>query len=559
MTEPNTVEDPDRIAAAADRIIADPAFRRSPVMARLLRFLVAKTIERQPVKSYAIAFDGLGKQPSDQADADTYARVAVGRLRKALAAYHAAHPEADAIIIDIGSYEVQLIASSGAAASGVDGKTQPARSILPRIVSIWRRRIAAATIFAAIALLAWYVMAGQLREQEPPKASIWQTGKYPSLLVETVLLGPDTGDERIQLSRQQERLIAALSAYSGYTLLAADARQADFVLRLAILSGNEGSALSASLIDTLTGNLIWAKQFPLKSVGDEIAIASAIAVAVAVPSGALNGYLRRKGYDPQTPVGCWLQFTQVVQTLNSGTDEALRRCSHDWYAAAPNRRMAAFLYSWTLTDRGASARSDAERRAALSKAMSVVHRSIAVEPGFALLYLADMRTHAFNGDREQVRRSARQAIKAAKQNRMIIGLAASTLAMWNDPEGEAILNDLADSGGEASPWEQVGLFVAAMMRDDPIAAHNPALEIEEFEDSQPLLLLAHAAYCARVGKRAEAQATLARLRSNQGAAGGVDQVARRLPVAPEVAQRLREWIHSDRRDPARANAPPDVS
>lgn len=559
MTEPTTIEHPGRIAAAADRIIADPAFRRSPVMARLLRFLVAKTLERQPVKSYAIAFDGLGKQPSDQADADTYARVAVGRLRKALAAYHAAHPEADAIVIDIGTYEVHLIASPAAAASGVVGSTQPTLSILPRIASISRRPIVTATIFAAIVLLAWFVMAGQLREQEPSKASIWQTGKYPSLLVETALHGPDFSDEKIQLSRQQERLIAALSGYSGYTLLAAGARQADFVLRLAILSGIEGSALSASLIDTLTGNLIWVRQFPLTSADDEEAIARAIAVAIAVPNGALNGHLRRKGYDPQTPIGCWLQFTQVVQTLNSGTDEALRRCARDWYAAAPNRRLAAFLYSWTLSDSGNSARSDAERRATLGKAVTVAHRSIADDPGFALLYIADMRAHAFNGDREQVRRSARQAIKAAKQNRMITGLAASTLAMWNDPEGEVILKDLAASGGEASPWEHVGLFVAAMMRDDPKAAHYPALEIEEFEDSQPLLLLVHAAYCARVGKRAEAQTTLARLRSNQRSGGGVDQVVRRLPVAPEVARRLREWIHGDSLDPARANAPPDMS
>ena len=76
------------IEAEAERVLDDPVFRRSPVMSRLLAYLVAKSIEGKSVKAFELAADGLGRTDLSP-DTDTYARVAVARLRKVLSEYYA--------------------------------------------------------------------------------------------------------------------------------------------------------------------------------------------------------------------------------------------------------------------------------------------------------------------------------------------------------------------------------------------------------------------------------------------------------------------------------------
>src|SRR3546814_7509528 len=75
-----------RIEQELAAIEASPAFSRSPVMRRLLRFIVAESeAGRGPlVKYYTVAVDGLGRGADVDAQKDSYPRVQLGRLRKAL-------------------------------------------------------------------------------------------------------------------------------------------------------------------------------------------------------------------------------------------------------------------------------------------------------------------------------------------------------------------------------------------------------------------------------------------------------------------------------------------
>lgn len=69
----------------AQRLVQMEPFATSPVLARLLQFLAQRsTSSRKPISQWEVAFDGLDQQPSDDHTDDSYPRVQVSRLRKAL-------------------------------------------------------------------------------------------------------------------------------------------------------------------------------------------------------------------------------------------------------------------------------------------------------------------------------------------------------------------------------------------------------------------------------------------------------------------------------------------
>src|SRR3546814_14866934 len=79
--------DSDRIVAEElERLLASPLFVRSPVLSRLLQFLVDHRLRggRSAPKDSAIATEALGRSADFDPAIDNYPRVMVGRLRAQL-------------------------------------------------------------------------------------------------------------------------------------------------------------------------------------------------------------------------------------------------------------------------------------------------------------------------------------------------------------------------------------------------------------------------------------------------------------------------------------------
>lgn len=537
-------EEMDRVTRLAEQVLDDPAFQRSPVLARLLRYLIAKTAAHEATKSYAIAFEGLGKQGRHQADADTYARVAVARLRKALAAYYATHKDVEQIHVDSGTYQVRLRRDGATAGEIHPRRTDAGGHAWPGRLSPLRSR--GWLVVAVIALI--LVAAGALLIERKARhdAAMWRDTAFPSL---GVVSEDGTGGAAIppaQLTAQKQELIASLEQHQGFVVVDRGAADTDFVIQLSLSSRGGLVSQTVTLTERATGIVIWAKTYPESGTNWLGSVTSSAVAAIAPPNGSLMGHLRRKGYDVASPIGCWLRFTEGVQTFNTNGDAKLRDCAEDWYENAPERRHAAFLYAWTLIDAAAMSRNASDKTATLQRAFSVLHRAIALNPDFALFHLAAMRGHAIEGNRALVLQSGADAVRTSEHNRLVVGMAASILTFWNDPSGERILLELDRGGGVAYPWEHVGLFTAAMMRDDTLAAGQQVMMIEKFADGQPLLLIIKAAYASRVGKPQDVAAAFNRLHASPLIRlVGTDALVRRLPIAPEVGQRLREWLPKD--------------
>src|SRR3546814_3112047 len=87
---PTPEEQRKRVERELAEIERSAAFVRSPVMRRLLRFIVRESeAGRGPlIKSYTVAVDGFGRSEAFDAQQDSSSRVQIGRLRKSLESYY---------------------------------------------------------------------------------------------------------------------------------------------------------------------------------------------------------------------------------------------------------------------------------------------------------------------------------------------------------------------------------------------------------------------------------------------------------------------------------------
>jgi hypothetical protein len=100
------------LRAEADAVLSEPVFRRSPVLSKLLRYLVEETADgrAEKLKSFIVATEALGRPESFDSASDSSARVQMVRLRKTLESHYAQFgPVADlCIYLQPGSYVVRL-------------------------------------------------------------------------------------------------------------------------------------------------------------------------------------------------------------------------------------------------------------------------------------------------------------------------------------------------------------------------------------------------------------------------------------------------------------------
>lgn len=170
-----------------EAVLAGDEFNHSPVLTKLLRYLVDETLSDRAdlLKSYSVAVDGLGRSPDFDATTDSYPRVQLGRLRKALHGYYSRHGPAEelCLYLVLGSHRVRLgqmaaaypdlyrpLSASAAPAEAPLVPSDTAAADVSRggrILSLWMGLILALLTATLLA----FVVGQRTGRQPPPPAS----------------------------------------------------------------------------------------------------------------------------------------------------------------------------------------------------------------------------------------------------------------------------------------------------------------------------------------------------------------------------------------------------
>ena len=268
----------DVMQRECDRLSASEGFSRAPVMRRLLQYLVAETLAGRgaSLKAYTVAVEGLARAPDFDAQADSYPRVQVGRLRRLIDSFYDRFPPQPGqmrLTIPNGAYEVVLIpnvpavpslARDGDEIDGMPGELATPgtdmSSALPLLDAVTgdatrslRRRVSgklllglalAIGLFAAFILGIWFS-----HQKSQPLDAVLSSPPLIAIAATTAAKASPDG-----MANNIDRvLVDALGRFWLAEVGAADARNPDFRLQPE-LGGRAGNRLYLTLWDSRTEN-----------------------------------------------------------------------------------------------------------------------------------------------------------------------------------------------------------------------------------------------------------------------------------------------------------------
>ncbi|MEP6867785.1 MAG: hypothetical protein ABJA20_04655 [Novosphingobium sp.] len=526
-------------------VLLNSALVRSPVMARLLRYLVETSIsgDGKTLKSYSVAVDGLGRSPDFDPQTDAYARVQVARLRKLLDAFYAkVEPKPTyRLLIDSGSYEVRLAACHVARAARPFVRSSRF-TLTGNHVAKWQlvAGIVASLIIAAGLVLFW-------RAESNAATAQWQINDFP--FVDVTVSDETDGQSQTGLARRlRESILMKLDKYEGIRVAYASTSASNYSINVTLERAGDVVRENIMVIDRRSNRLIFSDSGQSQVTDGDIDLPGTEFTAKSLfhivhPTGIIHSAERKRNHPLDTPYGCLLRFTAQIKNGLSLGDSDLAQCARNWHAAAPNHPFATGLYGWTLIDASLSQVTASGRQRSVQNAIDVLESGKALNPNSPFLQLAAMRAYAVAGNRMAMHAAAARALTLNPDNLDIQGVAGVTLTLWNDPEGEALLNRAIREHFNPPPWYFVGAFVSAMMREDNEGAGRAIAELTALQHSLAIRPILSAALEAHTGHLDQARASWNQAVAMQPIlAIKPEAFFKRMPMAPEVRARLREWL-----------------
>jgi tetratricopeptide (TPR) repeat protein len=353
-----------RFASEMERIFESEEFARSPVMRRLLRFLVNQTLagNGEHLKAYSVAVDGLGRDPDFDSQTDSYPRVQVGRLRRMLDAYYAraGFTYGYRLLIPTGAYRVHLLdvpawpeggqkptekpatqAQEGPSlepAEQTDAAAPPVRHTLPGAGWLTGAALILGVIVIAMAVALAFIIASTERLSPLGNQSGSQVAytRAPGMVLLTTEQGVNSPDglapsiDQVLGNAVHRSWVVDVRSSDG---AASGARARPDTSRIAyrlqsVLAGPAGQDLYLTLWSNHTGKRIWTERIGL--TGRQGALEDAIRLPVANLVGSLGiiAAQERQRFGPTIGPGyaCLLNNAELRVSLDLADIKASHKC-----------------------------------------------------------------------------------------------------------------------------------------------------------------------------------------------------------------------------------------
>ena len=505
------------VRTTLQRLLASPYFADAQRLQRFLTYVVDATLDGRAneVRGYTIGVDVFDRPTDFDPQTDSLVRVEAGRLRQKLDAYSHGPGLGDPwqITLPKGGYvprfsKRQSIAASAPGspaaqepmAEAPDSKPKPLRQ---------RARLALALVAAlaavGIAAAAGFILLG---ERNPPIADAELTLDAPApqaapalgvLPFAALATTPATAEATATVASGLTTLVTAdlvrfrqffiLAQRSAATLTNSDddpiaaalAAELDYVIDGAVRQEGDTFVVTASMIDTRSGQTVWTETFRESAVGIgvlalESRIAGAIVTALAQPYGVLSRQLPRAAHHaalPQTlaSYACILEADQYYASYDRAEfDEALN-CLTEALEREPDYAHAWAYLAYMRLDELRYGYTDTPRDAAIEAALAAAERAVALEPDNAMAQRAMAAVLFTNGDIEGFRRYADRALELNPNDSDALADLGGKIAYSGDWErGLALRREAIERNPTHPPSYRIPFVFDAYRRGDDAAA-----------------------------------------------------------------------------------------
>lgn len=537
---------PARVLEEVGRISASPDFARAPVMRRLLDFLVRETLAGRgdQLKAYAVAVDGLGRPEDFDAQADSYPRVQVGRLRRMLDAFYARDGGIAGLRLSIpaGRYRVLIAEIEEEGPRPAEGDGRPAHRWFYGPAGA----LAVLGVLIVIGVLVWLLLSAMAAKRESAGA----TAPIEAPILRLDHLRAPAELDSVELDADGILLDGLRRSWLIRVRNGPAARDADptiapahYLLGGEIL-GARSPTLRLRLVRKATGEMVWSGETTLPAerelLGDRLAplIAELIQPygVIATDQRALAGGRVAPGYP------CILKFDQYRRDRSAPRYAEMKRCVERTLALDPGHALALAASSFLALDAElygfAPAAPDAR-----AQSFALARRAAAADPYSSMTQLALARATSFTGNCSSAVRSGRRALALNPNDPDLHSTVGVLLFNCGDAQAEEVVRRaLALDPSPPSSFYTPLVFIA-LDRGDIAAARHHA---EQMMPAPPPLAafyeLAMAVMAAADGDIAGARAAWARIeRADPQVARDPDALLARWMVPERV--RMKSMAH----------------
>jgi hypothetical protein len=573
---------PDPIALRGELalVMQSPEFIRSPVLRRLLEYLIDQTLagNGERLKAYQIAVEGLGRDDSFDPQSDSYPRVQVGRLRKMLDLHYAAiGPDQTIgrmrISIPVGRYHVQLLPLAAAPvvpappdlstsavpdpgdrlppaqaplASPVPAEPSPAQG-LDRGWLVW-----AVPVLLLLALLytIWLVARPDAADRDAARRDMRQQVAHVTISTDPATSNDDL-NTAAQIAEMQLQRFEMLAVSMGPHSDAPGARDKarEYQLQLRGGGGSQRDAAPGIIFLTLrhiaTGTTLWSYELPrngsrLAAPDFEQAIGAGISTIAR--SGGLIAQHQRKliGNDMTAGYPCLIQYDAFRQQRDPALRPALETCLTRSLEIHPDEPL--FLQALSYLALSAPKPGRQAPLIASERGRTLAEAALQFDGRSSLAQLAVARSALAGGNCPRAIAFARRAVESNPLEPDTLGIAGTFLLSCGDTTGaERVLERALVMNSEPGGYQTASLIVTRLLNGKADTALDLALRSDSPAMSQqPNFLLAKALALAANGQPVPARDTWAKLEKSVGVPAGTPapQILARFAISPFFSRRM---------------------
>lgn len=408
-TDPGEV---DRIIAEElQHLLDSPMFTRSPVLSRLLQFLVEHRLRggRSAPKAYAIATEALGRSEDFDPAVDSYPRVMVGRLRSLLDRYYAETAWVHRLRVPQGSYEIVVqyrsappparAADDADDVKAADAPVGPGASPVPD-----RRRFGrwiVALVLVGLALFALWMLGGETR-------GLFARDPAPIPLLE--VSEPESGDlpQSRALARALDgklrdglRRFELVNLLSARTEGGAASRVGDYRLDTSLVRTTDGFVDVTLVLNRVADQrAIWSQQVRFDQLDTpEFTRIEPLVAQISGDYGVIvRDQIRRQpdNYAPGFP--CLAQYNRMRQMRDPATAKRIESCLRATIELDPRDSAALAALSLVRFGDWQPQRATPAGREAFAEAKSLALRAYRESPNSSAGQFAMARANFYSGD-----------------------------------------------------------------------------------------------------------------------------------------------------------------